>query len=314
MKGAKCACVSLLFVICVAAAIRTDIMRAGSIAGIVTDTGGSPLLEGAVVEAIQNLTIVGQDTTDSLGSYRIEDLEPGTYDVVASSEGYFPDTVTDVVVTDGCVMVDFELYPTITYGCIFGDVEDEQDHPLPAAVVQAMLDSTQVGEDSTDVGGHYRIAPVEDGIYDVVAFKDGYIPDTVRSVSVSGACVRIDFRLLGASAVDEDMYGTRIDAQLVLRCNPNPFAYATSIQYALLRRSRVDVVIHNLVGEKIRTLVDEHQGGGPHTITWDATDDAGRRVPSGTYFLRLTIRPAREGHTGSGTCQQTATRKVSVVR
>jgi len=113
------------------------------------------------------------------------------------------------------------------------------------------------------------------------------------------------------TGLDEDTSGI---LRIALESFPNPFDDRTVIKYALCQPSAIRIVIYNLSGQEVATLVNEYQGVGRHTITWDATDDAGRRVPSGTYFLRLTIRPAREGHTGSGTCQQTATRKVSVVR
>jgi|GEM_PF-2350173 len=95
---------------------------------------------------------------------------------------------------------------------------------------------------------------------------------------------------------------------MFLRTAPNPLKKKAIIQYGLLQRSRVDMVIYNLLGERVKTLADHHQPPGLYTATWDATDDAGRKVPSGTYFLRLAIRPVGEGS------EQTATKKICVVR
>jgi len=94
---------------------------------------------------------------------------------------------------------------------------------------------------------------------------------------------------------------------MLLRAAPNPLTERAIIQYGLVQRSRVDIVIYNLLGEHVKTLVETHQEAGLHTITWDATDNAARRVPSGTYFLRLEARAGQAGN-----CS--ATRKVCVVR
>ena len=83
---------------------------------------------------------------------------------------------------------------------------------------------------------------------------------------------------------------------------PNLTNGAVRIEYDLCHDSRVDLTIYGLLGQRIKTLMDTHQPAGLHTVIWDATDNAGRRVPSGTYFLRLEAGV------------QTATRKVCVVR
>ena len=83
---------------------------------------------------------------------------------------------------------------------------------------------------------------------------------------------------------------------------PNLTDAAVQIEYDLCHDSRVDLTIYGLLGQRIKTLMDTHQPAGLHTALWDGTDNCGRRVPSGTYFLRLEAG------------QQTATRKVCVVR
>jgi hypothetical protein len=70
--------------------------------------------------------------------------------------------------------------------------------------------------------------------------------------------------------------------------NPNPFNPATEIAYTLARDAGVTLVVYDLAGRRVATLVSgDRQGAGPHTATWDGTDQEGRRVASGTYFYRL---------------------------
>jgi flagellar hook assembly protein FlgD len=68
---------------------------------------------------------------------------------------------------------------------------------------------------------------------------------------------------------------------------PNPFNMETIISYALSREANVELVIYNVLGEKVRTLVDEHQAAGMKKVSWDGKDDRGSEVSSGYYFYRL---------------------------
>jgi hypothetical protein len=68
---------------------------------------------------------------------------------------------------------------------------------------------------------------------------------------------------------------------------PNPFNPSTTIQYAVPRVSNVSLVIYNVLGQKIRTLVDQPQNAGRFNVTWDGRDNVGHVVGSGVYFYRL---------------------------
>lgn len=69
---------------------------------------------------------------------------------------------------------------------------------------------------------------------------------------------------------------------------PNPFAAATDIRYVTVcGPSRVSVIIFDVAGRLVRTLIDEREIPGEHHVSWDGTDAGGRQVPSGVYFYRL---------------------------
>ncbi|GAB4335637.1 MAG: hypothetical protein Kow0037_15830 [Calditrichia bacterium] len=68
---------------------------------------------------------------------------------------------------------------------------------------------------------------------------------------------------------------------------PNPFNPATQIQYSLNLRSRVELTIYSLLGQKIKTLVREEQLPGRYSVTWYGIDGKGRPCGSGVYILRL---------------------------
>ena len=68
---------------------------------------------------------------------------------------------------------------------------------------------------------------------------------------------------------------------------PNPFNPETKISYALPKDCDVKLTIYNLLGQKIKVLVDEHQTAGYKHVSWDGKDDKGREVASGIYFYRI---------------------------
>ncbi|MGC8652870.1 MAG: alpha-amylase family glycosyl hydrolase, partial [Candidatus Kryptoniota bacterium] len=81
-----------------------------------------------------------------------------------------------------------------------------------------------------------------------------------------------------------------LPAQYVLEQNyPNPFNPSTNIQFSIGNRMPVHVVldIFNVLGQKVRTLVDDYRSQGTYRVTWDGKNDAGLSVASGVYFYLL---------------------------
>jgi len=69
---------------------------------------------------------------------------------------------------------------------------------------------------------------------------------------------------------------------------PNPFNPQTVIQYALAHDCEVQITIYNILGQKVRTPVNEYQKAGYQRIEWDSKNDRDEEVASGIYFYRLT--------------------------
>ncbi len=69
---------------------------------------------------------------------------------------------------------------------------------------------------------------------------------------------------------------------------PNPFQAETRIHFDLPQAAPVTLVIYDLQGRKVRTLLTGTTAAGPHTIGWDGRDDGGRAVGSGVYLSRIS--------------------------
>ena len=68
---------------------------------------------------------------------------------------------------------------------------------------------------------------------------------------------------------------------------PNPFNPSTDIQYGLAEAGNVEIVIYNVLGQKVRTLVNGRKEAGNYVVRWHGRNDNGQSLPSGMYFLRM---------------------------
>lgn len=83
---------------------------------------------------------------------------------------------------------------------------------------------------------------------------------------------------------------------------PNPFTDATTIRYSLKAPQDVTVEVFNVLGQRVRRLVDAPRDAGEHTLTWNGRTGGGAPAASGVYFVRLQAGDF------------TATRKMTLVR
>jgi hypothetical protein len=70
---------------------------------------------------------------------------------------------------------------------------------------------------------------------------------------------------------------------------PNPFNPSTTITYKLSKPAQVQLVIYDITGRKVRTLVSQQQPEGQYSVKWNAVDDEGAVLPSGMYIARLKV-------------------------
>jgi formylglycine-generating enzyme required for sulfatase activity len=75
---------------------------------------------------------------------------------------------------------------------------------------------------------------------------------------------------------------------------PNPFNPSTAIPYELAGVAPVRLELFNLLGQRIRTLVDGVRPAGSHQAIWDGRDEKGRGVAAGVYIYRLTVAGTSE--------------------
>ncbi|MCK4427085.1 MAG: T9SS type A sorting domain-containing protein, partial [candidate division Zixibacteria bacterium] len=68
---------------------------------------------------------------------------------------------------------------------------------------------------------------------------------------------------------------------------PNPFNPQTMIKYDLPKSGHVNITVYNILGQKVKTLMDEHQEVGHKSVNWNGKDGKEKDVASGIYFYKI---------------------------
>lgn len=112
-----------------------------------------------------------------------------------------------------------------------------------------------------------------------------FIDENVGSVTPQFKKGRIG---IGVSEVKELETGV-IPQDYALEQNyPNPFNAGTVIRFMVPTDGNVKIDVYNILGRRVRTLVDEFRSAGTHQTDWNGRSDNGEEVATGVYFYRIT--------------------------
>jgi hypothetical protein len=148
------------------------------------------------------------------------------------------------------------------------------------------------GADST-----FLNATIVEGLTDTTyTLSEVLLPDTTYywkvvakdSEEVSTRCLEIyHFRPTGFTDVPGNQDLNMPKEYSLSQNHPNPFNSETAIEYALIKDSEVSLKIYNILGQRVRTLANEHQSRGFKKIIWDGKNENGETVSSGLYFYKI---------------------------
>jgi hypothetical protein len=80
---------------------------------------------------------------------------------------------------------------------------------------------------------------------------------------------------------------------------PNPFNQSTKIDFVLKQSGFTTLMIYDLLGRKVKTLVEEELSAGSKSVLWDGKNDSGTNTSSGIYFYRLKVASSLSSGTGN---------------
>ncbi|MFH2050505.1 MAG: T9SS type A sorting domain-containing protein [bacterium] len=119
-----------------------------------------------------------------------------------------------------------------------------------------------------------------DSLYPFIKTFSG---STRTPVTISGQII------IGEPTPVEDYTPGILPEKVELHNNyPNPFNSGTNIQFELPRRANIRLDIYNILGQRIKTLINKQFPAGLHIVSWDGTNENNWSAPSGIYFYRLS--------------------------
>jgi len=150
------------------------------------------------------------------------------------------------------------------------------------------IESGKVKIGMVDIYGANTLAPGEGAILNIKFQKN--------KTQAGTSSARIDDAIVVNTMAEE--LDVQIEPNKVIRSipqtfslaqnYPNPFNARTVIKYSLPKDSKVEITIYNILGRKVKTLVNEHQKAGYKTVIWDGKNQKGNEVATGVYFYRIT--------------------------
>ncbi|MDH4035873.1 MAG: C25 family cysteine peptidase [Candidatus Krumholzibacteria bacterium] len=166
------------------------------------------------------------------------------------------------------------------YAALGGGMELVWTVPLSAS---GGLFNVSRAELKDDAPGPYRRVASAVGLS-----MDGEVRVVDRGVEMGSRYV---YRLEGEGGVVNETLAVLVPVTIAKlgQNHPNPFNPVTSIDYWVPGgiRNAVSLVIYDVRGARVRTLVNEHKAAGRYQSRWDGRNDAGAPVSSGVYFYRM---------------------------
>jgi immune inhibitor A len=118
------------------------------------------------------------------------------------------------------------------------------------------------------------------------SYSDAETWVAVSNISDPGPVMTCDL-FVSPSDVEDEQTESSPNSFSLKQNYPNPFNPHTRIEYWIPKRSHIKVEIFNVLGEKIKTLVDGEKERGLHTVNWDGASQQGVPVANGIYLYQL---------------------------
>lgn len=112
-----------------------------------------------------------------------------------------------------------------------------------------------------------------------------WVDDNISGASTVGI-LRVLNGVTKSSLNSNDFDNTPISFMLH-NAYPNPFNPEVTIKYQIPKPTKVKIVIYNVLGQKVKTLVNKVQDANFYSLLWDSKNDFGVEVASGIYILRM---------------------------
>jgi len=156
---------------------------------------------------------------------------------------------------------------------------------IPVNSFHEWIVAIETTEDNVEISWLFNNIPDEFDI-GIDTANDGFFDD-MRNLSTfilennQSFVIRVGSGVLGIEA-------EVLPIEFALHQNfPNPFNPVTTLRYDLPEQANVNIIIYDMLGRQVRTLVNQTQDAGFKSVIWDATNDFGKQVSAGVYIYQI---------------------------
>lgn len=275
-----------------------------TMAGLITDNENNPIQGAFIITGNISNGQLYFAFSNSEGNYVFSGLPRGVYYTLFIAFGYGPELWDDatrwadadpIYLNQDLFDINAELQPVQSGsgdGTITGRITNLNGDNLAGALVTARnTDDNIVGFSFTDTNGDYNIAGLAGGQYNIEAGKVAYKASSMDAFVTSGehATVVVDLDIESSIVTNiETKNELIIPGKLMLGNNyPNPFNPSTRVDFNLNNPADVKLAVYNILGQRIKVLINSNLPAGNYTAEWNGLDSFGKSVSSGVYLLML---------------------------
>jgi len=116
-----------------------------------------------------------------------------------------------------------------------------------------------------------------------IAFRESNVPDVNDASETAVIHVNIPYEYV--TALEEV---AELPSEFDLLANyPNPFNPSTTIEYTISKLGNVRLVVYDILGNEVKTLVNSEMQPGRYNVRWNGVDNNNNKAASGVYFVSL---------------------------
>ena len=254
--------------------------------GIVTDTAANPL--NALVKVLNHDTLNSEIRTDSLNGNYHRMLAPGVYSFQFSADGYYSQTIDNVVVNNfQTTILDVELIPDfipVELISFTGEVNGSD----------VILNWQTVTETNNSGFEILRCAQNDSDLWSSIGFVEGngtttetrnyfFIDENDNSGNYQYRLKQVDFDGSFKYSKIIEIEVKALSGFSLEQNYPNPFNPSTTIRYEIPEQSLVTIKVYDILSNEITTLVNEENQSGNYEVEFNASG-----LSSGIYFYTLS--------------------------
>ena len=112
--------------------------------------------------------------------------------------------------------------------------------------------------------------------------------------TLAKTAVTLDANAVSESFIQSSVENDGVPHVFSLKQNyPNPFNPTTTISYVIPQKSQVSITIYDILGNQIKTLINQEQSSGYQKIVWNSKDNNGKAVSAGIYIYQMVTESYR---------------------